>query len=292
MKSSSGLRAVRSLGDLGDKRAFDIKVGYGRKRIPPIGPSGTVPKALVVTVYRNGDPYFPGTRVSVNPGKNFHNLAGFCDYLSQRLKIPQGVRYMFDLKGQLITELHELTDGNSYVASGTKTFKDASYGKLARLQTGQAPVKPNPAPLRPEDMLLYRQHQDVKDPSPEGWSLPGSRESCVVTVVNRKEPSRRSRVLLNLKTKQSWEDVLRDMGQAVGINRVTRMLTPWGEEVRSFSHLKNDFSEVETFYLDNELNKSISLRRSNSDSNIKGKSKDVSLRVRIPEDSRRRWLAG
>lgn len=75
--------------------------------------------------------------------------------------------------------------------------------------------------------------------SPDGGiSLPGSRESCVVTVVNKREPAKRSRVLLNLKTKQSWEDVIKDMGQAIGMkNRASRMLTPWGEEV-SVSHKK------------------------------------------------------
>ena len=69
----------------------------------------------------------------------------------------------------------------------------------------------------------------------ERISLPGSRESCVVTVVNKKEPAKRSRVLLNLKTKQNWEEVIKDMGQAIGMkNRASRMMTPWGEEVSTF----------------------------------------------------------
>lgn len=99
-------------------------------------------------------------------------------------------------------------------------------------------------------MLLYfktyfhyrpAEHIKIKQISPrppknktpdEGISLPGSRESSVVTVVNKKEPAKRSRVLLNLKTKQSWEDVVRDMGQAIGMkNRASKMLTPWGELV-------------------------------------------------------------
>ncbi|GBM23551.1 Echinoderm microtubule-associated protein-like CG42247 [Araneus ventricosus] len=152
MKSSSGLRPALSMGDLDDKRAFDVKVGY-RRRIPPIVTSDKAPKALYVTVYRNGDPFFPGVKVSLRPGKHFLNVAGFCDYLSQRMKIPQGVRYIYDLNGRLVTELKDLEDGGSYVASGVKTFKDAGYGKLARLHTSQ---KPNAAPMRPDDMLLYR----------------------------------------------------------------------------------------------------------------------------------------
>ncbi|KAG8186285.1 hypothetical protein JTE90_004629 [Oedothorax gibbosus] len=198
MSSRSALRQSRSVDDLmGDKRAFDIRVGY-RKKIPPLPNSEKAPKALVVTVFRNGDPYYPGFKASLRPGKHFLNLAGFCDYLSQRLKIAQGVRHIFDLNGKEIHELKDLEDGGSYVASGTKTFKEDAYGKLARIHTSQV-IKPVPAPMRPDDMLLFRQpHHE----SPEGLSLPGSRESCLVTVVNRREPAKRSRVLLNLKTRQ------------------------------------------------------------------------------------------
>ena len=152
MKSSSGLRNSRSLSDLGDKKAFDVKVGFNRKRIPPISTNRYPQKAVVITMYRNGDAYFPGAKVSFRPGRDF--MPGFCEYLSQRLKIPEGVRYIFDLKGGLINSLEELADGGTYVASGTKAFKDIAYGKLARIKTG--PIKPNAVPLRPDEVLLYR----------------------------------------------------------------------------------------------------------------------------------------
>lgn len=154
MKSSSGLRAARSLSDLESKKAFDVKVGYNKKKIPPILTSKPPEKALVITMYRNGDNYFPGTKVSVKPGKDFISLSAFCEYLSQRMKIPQGVRYVYDLNGRLINSLEKLEDGGSYVASGTKTFKEIEYGKLARLKTG--PVITNAAPLRPDELLLYK----------------------------------------------------------------------------------------------------------------------------------------
>ncbi|XP_042902661.1 echinoderm microtubule-associated protein-like CG42247 [Parasteatoda tepidariorum] len=284
MKSASILKSSRSLDDLGDKKAFDVKIGYNqRKKIPPLGTSDPAPKALFVTMYRNGDQYFPGIKVSIRPGKDMMNMAGFCDYLSQRLAIPQGVRYIFDLNGKIINDLQQVKDGDSYVASGVKTFKDESYGRLAVLRTS---MRPNAAPMRPDDMLLYRQPHH---PTPEGISLPGSRESCVVTVVNKKEPARRSRVLLNLKTRQSWEDVLKDMGQSIGMRKASRLLTPWGAEVRSFSHLKNDFGDVETFYLDSASGRRGIPRRANSDSNLKTSSLDSTLRIEIPGGSKRRW---
>lgn len=152
MKSSSDLRSTRSLSDLGDKKAFDVKIGYSRKKIPPISTNQVPTKAVVLTIYRNGDSYFPGTKVSMKPGKDYY--PGFCEYLSQRLKIPEGVRYIFTLRGRLINSLEQLEDGGSYVAAGNKAFKDIEYGKLARLKTG--PIIPNAAPLRPDEMLLYK----------------------------------------------------------------------------------------------------------------------------------------
>lgn len=102
-------------------------------------------------------------------------------------------------------------------------------------------------------MIFFIQHRPtdgdrIPKPSPRpsynsvspagGSSLPGSRESRVITVVNRNEPAKRSRVLLNLKTKQSWEDVIKDMGQTIGMkSRASRMITPWGEEVGGFTYL-------------------------------------------------------
>lgn len=153
MKSSTGFRTARSLSDLEEKKAFDVKVGYNRRRIPPIATTTVPPtKAVVVTMYRNGDSYFPGAKVSMRPGKDF--FPGFCDYLSQRLKITEGVRYIFNLKGQLVNSLEKLEDGGSYVAAGNKAFKDIAYGKLARLKTG--PIIPNAAPLRPDELALYK----------------------------------------------------------------------------------------------------------------------------------------
>lgn len=152
MRSTSDLRQTRSLSDLGDRKVYDVKVGYNKKKMPPISTNRFPQKAVVVTMYRNGDEFFPGAKVSYRRGRDF--FPGFCEYLSQRLKIPEGVRCIFNLKGQLMNGLEDLEDGGTYVASGTKAFKDVSYGKLARIKTG--PTIPNAVPLRPDEVLLYR----------------------------------------------------------------------------------------------------------------------------------------
>lgn len=57
------------------------------------------------------------------------------------------------------------------------------------------------------------------------------------------------RVLLNLRTSQPFEEVLEDLGQVLKMTGAKRMYTASGQEVRSFSQLRNEFAEIETFYL-------------------------------------------
>lgn len=57
------------------------------------------------------------------------------------------------------------------------------------------------------------------------------------------------RVLLNLRTSQPFEEVLEDLGQVLKMNGAKRMYTVAGQEVRSFSQLRNEFADVDTFYL-------------------------------------------
>lgn len=56
-------------------------------------------------------------------------------------------------------------------------------------------------------------------------------------------------MLLNLRTSQPFEEVLEDLGQVLKMTGAKRMYTTSGHEVRSFSQLRNEFAEVDTFYL-------------------------------------------
>lgn len=59
------------------------------------------------------------------------------------------------------------------------------------------------------------------------------------------------RVLLNLRTSQPFEEVLEDLGQVLKMTGAKKMYTNTGQEVRSFSQLRNELAEVDTFYLSN-----------------------------------------
>lgn len=56
-------------------------------------------------------------------------------------------------------------------------------------------------------------------------------------------------MLLNLRTSQPFEEVLEDLGQVLKMNGAKRMYTVSGQEVRSFSQLRNEFADADTFYL-------------------------------------------
>lgn len=57
------------------------------------------------------------------------------------------------------------------------------------------------------------------------------------------------RVLLNLRTSQPFEEVVEDLGQVLKMTAAKRMYTAGGQEVRSFSQLRNEFADIDTFYL-------------------------------------------
>ncbi|KAL7734998.1 hypothetical protein ACLKA6_011262 [Drosophila palustris] len=71
----------------------------------------------------------------------------------------------------------------------------------------------------------------------------------VIRIINNLDHSVQCRVLLNLRTSQPFEEVLEDLGQVLKINGAKKMYTGTGQEVRSFSQLRNEFADVDTFYL-------------------------------------------
>ncbi|XP_011497184.1 PREDICTED: echinoderm microtubule-associated protein-like CG42247 [Ceratosolen solmsi marchali] len=82
---------------------------------------------------------------------------------------------------------------------------------------------------------------------PPGGGKPSS--GRVIRIVNNLDHTVQCRVLLNLRTSQPFEEVLEDLGQVLKMNGAKRMFTVSGQEVRSFSQLRNEFADVDTFYL-------------------------------------------
>ncbi|KAF5291175.1 hypothetical protein FQA39_LY14417 [Lamprigera yunnana] len=200
-------------------------------------------RALRVLFYKNGDPFFPGIEIRFKPGRDIGTLETLLDKLSLRMDLPRGARYIFSMDGDRKYRLEELEDGASYVVSSYKTFKPASYGKKNGIwyaaPGGQGWSK---AVSRKTSIV------EVDAPPPGGGSIKPS-SGRVIRIINNMDHTVQCRVLLNLRTSQPFEEVLDDLGQVLKMNGAKRMFTVSGQEVRSFSQLRNEFADEDTFYL-------------------------------------------
>ncbi|XP_063975526.1 echinoderm microtubule-associated protein-like CG42247 isoform X1 [Diachasmimorpha longicaudata] len=214
-------------------------------------------RARRVTFYKNGDPYFPGVEFRFKPGRDIGSLEALLDRLSLRLDLPRGARHIFSMDGDRKLNLDELEDGASYVVSSYKTFKPASYGKKSNTWytppggTGGAASRAGGGgnwQSRPSAVASLSRKASITDEAPPpGGGKPSS--GRVIRIVNNLDHTVQCRVLLNLRTSQPFEEVLEDLGQVLKMNGAKRMFTVSGQEVRSFSQLRNDFADVDTFYL-------------------------------------------
>ncbi|XP_012522532.1 echinoderm microtubule-associated protein-like CG42247 isoform X1 [Monomorium pharaonis] len=218
-------------------------------------------RARRVTFYKNGDPYFPGVEFRFKPGRDIGSLEALLDRLSLRLDLPRGARHIFSMDGDRKISLDELEDGASYVVSSYKTFKPASYGKKNTTwytspaggggsrsgTTGTGSGIGGWQSRPPAVPSLSRKASITEEAPPPGGGKPSS--GRVIRIVNNHDHTVQCRVLLNLRTSQPFEEVLEDLGQVLKMNGAKRMFTVSGQEVRSFSQLRNEFADVDTFYL-------------------------------------------
>eukprot|EP00835_Amoeboradix_gromovi_P001544 NODE_72_length_23514_cov_0.560624.p5 type:complete len:400 gc:universal NODE_72_length_23514_cov_0.560624:3902-5101(+) len=81
------------------------------------------------TFYRNGDIHYNGLQVIITH-RNFKNWEQLLTYLSQHVHLNGGaIRKVFDMKGNLIEEIKDFENNQSYVCSGGDTFMDMEYAK-------------------------------------------------------------------------------------------------------------------------------------------------------------------
>lgn len=200
-------------------------------------------RATKINLYKNGDPWFGSMEYRFVLGREFNNLDGLFNEVSSKMDFINGIAYMFDTEGTRITSIDQIVDGCSYVCSQNRRFVPANYG-----QTGDAFALDGGASARSTSRLRrISYNKKTTNSAPTGGNKPGSGDGRVIKIVNADDHHINERVLLNLKTTQPFEDVVNDLGQVLKIRNAIRLYTKEGQEIRGFSHLRNDFQNEDTF---------------------------------------------
>uniref|UniRef100_A0A3B5KYG5 Si:dkey-25g12.4 n=1 Tax=Xiphophorus couchianus TaxID=32473 RepID=A0A3B5KYG5_9TELE len=94
-----------------------------------------LPPTKTVTVYRNGDAFYPGKKVVMNP-RHLSTFDNFMNTLTRHMEAPFGaVRRLYTpTKGHSVQELDQLKHGGSYVAAGKEPFKVLNYCGIATIE--------------------------------------------------------------------------------------------------------------------------------------------------------------
>ena len=197
-------------------------------------------QAIKVTIYKNGDQWFQGFEMRFKPNKDFQDLDSFMHKISPKINFTTSVSYIFDTDGNRIRTMAELEDNQSYVASNTRRFTPANYGRTGESFWMNGKRQPK--------TLQYRKRSgSSKSSSSDG--KPGSGDGKVIKIVNNEDSSISEKVLLNLRTSQTFEEVVRDLGQVLKLKGADKMYTLQGAEIQSFSQLRNEFHGDDVFII-------------------------------------------
>lgn len=197
-------------------------------------------KAKKVNFYQNGHPYAAKLAVSLIPGKDFHNFEQFCQFLTEKSKLLIGVQFIFTTNGKRVTTLDELEHGQSYVISGSKNFLPYPYGMVKLAAPPMSKISNRYKFIREDDLRLLRplssKYNNIyTNINHANLVLQRNGDNRIVTIVNNQDHSIVSKVMLNLKSPKSFENLLRDLGQGVRLKGLPkRMFTSSGLEVKMF----------------------------------------------------------
>nr|XP_045610658.1 echinoderm microtubule-associated protein-like CG42247 [Procambarus clarkii] len=280
--SSPGAVSVKSKDDSRIHYEYELNIEDAEDARPKLPPYDRY-RARKVRFYRNGDRYYPGYEFVFKPGRDVVNMEALCDKISDRIGLINGARYVFGLDGRRRYRIEELEDGESYVAASDRKFVTLPYGLLSKPEKW-AQQSGSSSPVHAQPNLPYGRHRPdwnqnalvsvvgtggggepgragspvVREVSKKSSaessksgnnSKPGSREGRTIKIINNIDHNQERTVLVNMKTINLWEEVVKDLGKMFKMSGQLHLFTTWGQEVKSFSQFKNDFANVDTFYV-------------------------------------------
>jgi hypothetical protein len=179
--------------------------------------------------------------------------------ISPRVDFISPVTHLFDTDGNLVHRLEELEEGQSYVAANNRRFVPANYGRTGEAffqhRGGGGGGGRYSSLSASQQQLAYnrRRRRSLSSKSSSADSASklgsGSTDGKIIKIINNDEPSLSERVLLNLKTSQTFEEVVHDLGQVLRLKGADRLYALDGREVRSFSHLRQQFADESVFVI-------------------------------------------
>ena len=83
--------------------------------------------ATIITIFKNGDSWYPGHELRFLPGRDFRNLDGLFQKANERLDFLGGVKYMWDTEGVRVTSLDQVTMWPNMIFTGNKATLHMVY---------------------------------------------------------------------------------------------------------------------------------------------------------------------
>ncbi|XP_078617013.1 echinoderm microtubule-associated protein-like CG42247 isoform X2 [Branchiostoma floridae x Branchiostoma japonicum] len=208
-------------------------------------------RARRVTFYRNGDPHWKGVNFAIN-NKRIRNMEALLILLSEKIPLPYGVRHVYTLGGKRLTDLTELEHGKSYVCASGEMVKGVDYGrKTERYWHNRKPT----AGKRRGENYLYKEDPvdrlsiDSRQSMMSDQLSPRSKPR-VITIISNTHRDSRGKILLNPRTSQNFEDILKDMTGAIKMtNPPIEALYTFSTEqkVQGFGQLFREFRDCDIF---------------------------------------------
>lgn len=175
----------------------------------------------------NGDPFFRG-RVFVISTRRYRYFDAFMDDISDTLNANFGaVRKIFTIDGKNLSNLHDLIDGETYVASGNEKFIKLNYIEIS---AGKR-QPPNRLPALSRDYQSFHINQ-----------YEGKNQSMVINVFKNGDIlSPTNKILLYKNSMVSFEAVLNEISIKVQLMNgpILKLYTMAGETIFMPQQLEN-----------------------------------------------------
>ncbi|XP_022606646.1 doublecortin domain-containing protein 2C [Seriola dumerili] len=190
-----------------------------------------LPATKTITVYRNGDAFFPGRKIVVNP-RQVSTFESFLTSLTRGIEAPFGaVRRLYTpAQGHKVKRLDDLNHGSVYVAAGNEQFKKLDYCQI----TTKKPENKKKEQIRPvvhSRIVASARWRRTTD------------ESCTINVFTNGDvlvPP--TRIRIPKYTLRNWENVLAMVTDKVHLRTgaVYRLCTLEGDPVCSSTELEKN----------------------------------------------------